>query len=102
MLSVPGLVEAFTLGVSHIGDEESHLADDWEPKHAEEISDVLFGRPQASLNHSDLEDVTHLHTHARNKRDLFVTTDLQMLDRASRLAALGIRVATPQDALQRG
>ncbi|MDQ2943482.1 MAG: hypothetical protein M3R21_07425 [Candidatus Dormibacteraeota bacterium] len=99
MRTVPGLVEAFTIGASHLGDEESHLAFDWEPEHAERISEVLFECSQADLNHSNLEDVTHLHTHARNRRDLFVTTDQRMLDRASPLAEMGIRVATPALAL---
>jgi hypothetical protein len=100
MLSIPGLTEAFTLGLSHLGDEESHLAEDWEPGMADRISVILWGRPQAELKHSDLEDVTHLHTHLRNGRDVFVTMDEQMLDRADRLAAVGISVASPDDALE--
>jgi hypothetical protein len=100
MLSIPGLTEAFTIGLSYLDDEESHLVGESEPAQVDQISRALWDRPQEELKHSDLEDVMHLHTHLRNARDVFVTTDGQMLTRAERLADLAIHVASPDDALR--
>jgi hypothetical protein len=99
--AIPGLSEAFTLGLSHLDDDESHLADDWELAHVDQISRILWGRAAGELKrHSDLEDVADLHTHVRHGRDVFVTTDDRMLARRSELADLGIVVATPDQALR--
>jgi hypothetical protein len=97
-LTVEPLAEAFTLGLSEWGAPDSHLAEDHEPAQMEAISLALWGRLPPDLGHSDLEDVAHLHTHLRHRRDIFVSKDEQMHKRHEALAGLGVHVYRPAEA----
>jgi hypothetical protein len=98
-LTVPPLVEAFTLGLSELGSVESHLAEDNEPAEMEALSIALWDRPPGEIGYSDLEDVAHLCTHLRQGRDIFVSTDERMHKRRQQLDMLNVRVRSPEEVL---
>lgn len=87
MQSVPGIVEAFSIGASEIGVEEAHLTETDEAPMQNRIGQAVFGHDVADLHGTDLEDVVH--THSRNARDVFITTDERILAAASKTDALG-------------
>lgn len=102
---LPAAREAFRFDLS-VWDSEATWAGDDEVDLADPICRILWSRPFAELfgrrgeNPSRIEDVNHLATHARHERDVFVTTDTVILERAVGLAALGIRVMGPADAVE--
>jgi hypothetical protein len=103
--ALPAAREAFRLDLSVL-DSEATLAGDDEFDLADPICRILWSRPFAKLsgrrgeNPSRIEDVNHLATHARQGRDVFVTTDAVILEHAAGLAGLGIRVMGPAAALE--
>jgi hypothetical protein len=99
-LTVPALIEAFTLDGSELGSVGSHLTERDGNPDINAISRALWGRPVAELSdRSELEEIVHLHTLLRHGRDVFVSTDRRMLDCANELEQLGTRVRRPEDAL---
>jgi hypothetical protein len=96
--SVEAAPEAFQLDASRL-DREARLGAPAEVDLADEIARILTGNPFTTLGVSKREDVNHLATHARQHRDVFVTTDGETLARREALAAAGIRVEDPEAAM---
>lgn len=60
----------------------------------------IFGVPQSSMKRmNQLRDVDHLAAHWMARRDVFLTNDRGILDRAEKLEPFGIKVMTPTDFL---
>jgi hypothetical protein len=68
-------------------------------EHFDAIKRALWPN-RASFDRSEINDAMHLSTHLRYRRSIFVTTDGAMHNANDRLAALGIRVMRPAEALK--
>ena len=60
--------------------------------------EILFRPHNAKVK--GFVDVDHLYGHLHSKRDFFVTRDGDIIKAKERLAAMGIRVRTPQEVIQ--
>lgn len=66
---------------------------------ADEIAQILAGHPPSRMSRAKRAGIDQLATHAREHRDVFVSTDGDTLAKREGLAAVGIRVEDPPAAL---
>jgi hypothetical protein len=88
------------IGHSRIG--HARVGSDDDQALYDSIAGVIFGEPLRGLHRRQVRDVMMLATHMKNKRDLLVTLDKDLLDRAEPIQRqFGVTVLTPDECLVR-